>query len=94
MPQRLALETARLIADCKSDEQMRDTALHAFRTAAEYGFNHGNTEFMEALCSQLTTMAAAETDAARKQRLLDAVGTVCDLAAQLNEATDRPSHPE
>ena len=94
MPQRLAIETARLVAECASGEQMRATALHAFRTAAEYGFNHGNTEFMEALCSQLRTLAAAETDAARKQRLLDAVGTVCDLAAQLNEATARPFHPE
>ena len=52
--------------------------------AAEHGFNHGNAEFIEALCSDLQSLATDETDLSLKQRLLTAVETVCTLAAELN----------
>ena len=87
MPRRLAAETAKLISYYKSDEEVRTATLQALRTAAEHGFNHGNTEFVEALCSDLRKLAADETDATQKQRLLTAVDTVCTLAAELNQGT-------
>ena len=85
MPRRLAAETAKLISYCKSDEEVRTATLHALRTAADHGFNHGNTEFIEALCDDLRILAATETEPDQKQRLLTAVETVCSLAAELNQ---------
>ena len=83
MPQRLVAETANLVERCQSDEDVRETAIQALRTAAEHGFNHGNREFVQSLCDELSTRAAAETDATRKQRLLSAVDVVFAVAIEL-----------
>ena len=84
MPKRLAAETAKLISYCKSDDEVRTATLHALQTAAEHGFNHGNTEFVEALCDNLRDLATTQTDPEQKQRLLTTVDTVCTLADELN----------
>ena len=88
MPKRLAVETAKLISYCKSDDEVRTATLQALQTAAEHGFNHGNTEFVEALCENLRDLATGETDPGQKQRLLTAVDTVCTVAGELNADRD------
>ena len=94
MPRRLAQETARLLAGCVFTDETRRTALHAFQTAAEYGFNHGNAEFLEALCDELKVIAGAETDPARQQCLHATIEIVCALAAELNASRRPVSDPE
>ena len=94
MPSRLAHETATLIARCESEEEVRETAVQALRLAAEHGFNHGNPEFVQALCEDIKELADAEVGPIRKQRLLTAVDTVCTLAAELNSGAAREDTSE
>ena len=59
-PSRLAHEAATLFARCESDEEIRDTALHTLRLAAERGLNHGDPAFVQALCDDLKELADDE----------------------------------
>ena len=83
MPQILASGSAKMIALYDSDEDVRAAVLQSLRTAADFGFNHGKTEFVQALCDDLRALADAEADPRRKKLLLAAAEVVCVVAAEL-----------
>ena len=91
MPQRLASEIAKLISTCRSDEDVRETAVHALRTSSQYGFDHRCSGFTQAVCDGLQARARDERDSVLKHRLLTAVETVCALADELSREALQPT---